>query len=141
MQTRILAFLASAAIAAGVAGCSPAGAGVAARAIPIVMTDAMVFEPATVTVGLGDSVTFNVKNAGQIAHEFFVGNGTAQDEHEVEMHHMSAVGHDHATGVYVEAGDAKALTITFVHAGTLLMGCHEPGHWGAGMKGTIIVGP
>ena len=64
---------------------------------------------------------------------------TAQDEHETEMKQMSGMGHDHATGVHVEAGQSKLLTVTFSTAGTFVMGCHEPGHWGAGMKGTIVV--
>ncbi len=36
-------------------------------------------------------------------------------------------------------GDDKDITWTFTKAGTTLYGCHEPGHYVAGMKGTITV--
>jgi uncharacterized cupredoxin-like copper-binding protein len=139
MRSQVLALVAAAALVVGLAGCSTAAVVVGPRVIPVVMTDAMTFEPASITVKQGETVTFDVKNAGQIAHEFFVGNGTAQDEHEVEMKDMSAMGHDHPTGVHVDAGGSKPLTITFKSAGKIQTGCHEPGHWGAGMKGTIVV--
>lgn len=44
-------------------------------------------------------------------------------------------GHGEAmTAVTVPAGGSADLTATFDEAGTLWIGCHEPGHWEAGMK-------
>jgi len=105
------------------------------------MTDAMTFEPAAISVKQGETVIFDVKNAGEIAHEFFIGNATQQTEHEAEMKQMFAMGHDHATGVNVDAGQTEALRISFPNTGTLEIGCHEPGHWEAGMKGTLTIQP
>jgi uncharacterized cupredoxin-like copper-binding protein len=33
----------------------------------------------------------------------------------------------------------KELKHAFTESGTVLLGCHEPGHWEAGMKATITV--
>lgn len=41
--------------------------------------------------------------------------------------------------VTVPAGTTKQLTWTFTTAGTTLYGCHEPGHYASGMKGTVTV--
>ncbi len=44
-----------------------------------------------------------------------------------------------ANMVSVEPGASGEITFTFNKAGTLLMGCHEPGHYAAGMVGTINI--
>lgn len=42
-------------------------------------------------------------------------------------------------GITVEPGDTGELTHTFEEAGTILIGCHEPGHYDAGMVVTVEV--
>ncbi len=139
MRSRMILLVVCAVLAAVGAACSAGGA--PPRTLSVVMHDDMTFEPAAFTVKAGETVTFDVRNAGQIAHEYFVGTQVEQDEHETEMRQPMAAGHDHPTGVHVDAGKSKALSMTFVKAGTFLVGCHEPGHWAAGMKGTITVEP
>ena len=139
MRSRILTLLCCVALALLFAGCSASAAG--PRSMTIVMKDDMTFTPSSITVRQGETVTFDVRNEGEIAHEFFVGSAIVQADHETEMKQMSAMGHDHETGVHVEAGASKALAMKFATAGTFLMGCHEPGHWAAGMQGTIVVQP
>lgn len=41
--------------------------------------------------------------------------------------------------VDVPAGATKHLTWTFTAAGSTLYGCHKPGHYGSGMKGSGTV--
>lgn len=53
--------------------------------ITIVMTDTMRFAPGRMRVTVGEPVTFVVKNAGVMPHEFFVGDETEQEQHAVEM--------------------------------------------------------
>lgn len=36
-------------------------------------------------------------------------------------------------------GKEAALTRTFTEAGTLVIGCHQPGHYAAGMKATLTI--
>lgn len=140
MRFRTRASLAAVVIAAALVASACAGSG-GPRHVAVVMADAMTFEPATFTVKAGETVTFDVHNAGEIAHEFFIGDDAAQANHEAEMKQMSAMGHDHATGVNVEGGQSEALTVSFPTARTIPVGCHEPGHWAAGMIGSIVVQP
>ena len=137
MRSRILVLVVSLVLAAVGAACSAGGP--APRTVSVVMHDDMTFQPSTLTVKKGETVRFDVQNAGQMAHEFFVGTQVEQDDHESEMRQPMAVGHDHATGVHVDGGKSKTLILTIATAGTFLMGCHEPGHYAAGMKGTIVV--
>lgn len=44
-----------------------------------------------------------------------------------------------ANVVSVEPGATGEITFTFAKVGTLLMGCHETGHYAAGMVGTINI--
>ncbi len=139
MPARNLALALSFAVALAVGGCSTSASG--ARQIAVTMTDDMRFSPATITVQQGETVAFVVHNEGAIIHEFFVGSAAAQDDHAAEMKMPMAVGHDHSTGVHVDNGSTKTLTMSFGTAGTFIIGCHEPGHWDAGMRGTITVQP
>ena len=47
--------------------------------------------------------------------------------------------HDQPNVVTVGAGETKELTWTFTQPGTVLIGCHQLGHYDAGMKGQITV--
>ena len=80
-----------------------------------------------------------VTNAGQIVHEFLIGDEAAQDEFEMEMSEGDGMAHDTDAGVSVEPGESETFEYTFAEAGDLLAGCHEPGHYGGGMKATITV--
>jgi uncharacterized cupredoxin-like copper-binding protein len=118
----------------GATTASPA----AVRTIHVAMNDQMRFEPATFEVAVGETVRFEVKNVGQIVHEFYVGTPEDQAQHETEMAAGHAT-HDHQNSVSVDPGETKPLELTFAKAGTLEVGCHVPGHWPAGMRGTITV--
>lgn len=109
----------------------------AAGEIAVVMTDAMRFEPGTITVAAGRAITFRVENAGLIPHEFFVGDAEEQEHHAAEMAEGGM--HGHAGALRLEAGETGRVTMTFEKTGELLVGCHEPGHFDAGMVATLQV--
>jgi len=44
-----------------------------------------------------------------------------------------------ANKVKVDPGRTGELTYTFADTGTLIIGCHEPGHWESGMKASVVV--
>lgn len=44
----------------------------------------------------------------------------------------SALGHSTR-----QPGETQEVTVTFDRAGTILYGCHVPGHYAAGMVGTL----
>ena len=106
--------------------------------VAVTMTDAMRCEPAELTVKAGVPITFVVRNAGVIVHEFFVGSVAEQVDHATEMA-TGGMGHGHDNALSLAPGVTGSLTMTFATAGSLLVGCHEPGHYEAGMAGTLTV--
>lgn len=126
------------------AACAPNGGGGSPtdqgpRTVQVEMTDELRFEPAEFTFQAGETVRFEVTNAGQIVHEFLIGDEAAQDEFEMEMSEGDGMAHDTDAGVSVEPGESETFEYTFAEAGELLAGCHEPGHYDGGMKATITV--
>ena len=126
------------------AACAPSGGGASptdqgARTIQVQMTDNLLFEPAHFTVQAGETVRFEVTNAGATAHEFLIGDEAAQEGFEMEMSGSSGMPHATDAGVSVEPGGTETFEYTFGEAGQLLAGCHEPGHYAGGMKATITV--
>jgi uncharacterized cupredoxin-like copper-binding protein len=114
-------------------------ASAATRVVEVTMTDAMRFEPAALTVKRGEPITFVVLNAGVVVHEFFVGTEAQQVDHAAEMAMTDMSSHDHRNGLSVDAGETRSLTMTFPEAGSMMIGCHEIGHYDAGMSGTVTV--
>lgn len=119
----------------------PADAALADRVIEVTALDAFVFDPSEITVAVGETVTFRVTNAGAIPHDFTLGDDEVQDEHEAEMAEMGGEMemHDEPNLFSLEPGEAKEMTWTFTEAGEILMGCHQLGHYPAGMVGTITI--
>ncbi|MBA2273081.1 MAG: hypothetical protein H0W21_04150 [Actinobacteria bacterium] len=97
--------------------------------------DDLRFDPANVDVTADDTVTFVVKNVGDNPHEFVLGDEQYQLEHEREMN----AHHDSVNAIELDPGETGELTWTFDKAGSVLFGCHEPGHYKGGMVGTITV--
>ena len=117
-----------------------AGSGDGKRTVEITMVD-IAFEPATVEVAAGETVRFVFTNDGDVAHDAFIGDTAAQADHEQQMRDAEDddSGMDHGGGeddgaITVEPGDTAELTHTFGEAGTVEIGCHQPGHYDAGMK-------
>jgi uncharacterized cupredoxin-like copper-binding protein len=106
--------------------------------VEVTLTDSFTIELASTTVPAGVPVTFVVTNAGAIVHEFLLGDEEVQAEHEQEML-AGGMAHDEPNGIAVEPGETKELTFTFEEPGETLAGCHEPGHYAAGMKVAIMV--
>lgn len=96
------------------------------------------FAPSVVDVPAGTRVRFVVRNVDPIAHELIVGDQAVQDLHAngTEAHHGEKPGE-----VSVAPGATAETTYRFTTAGRLLFGCHLPGHWAYGMRGTITIGP
>ena len=138
----IAAFMLGGLVVAAASGLDTGGHGAPAdadaRIIRVRMTDALRFDPETLTVARGETVRFELTNAGAAVHEFLIGDETAQAAFEEEMADGEM---DHeAAGVSVGPGETESFTYTFDDAhDELLAGCHEPGHYAGGMVATIIV--
>lgn len=117
------------------AACAPADASSSSVDVRIEHSR---FEPTRLEFQAGEKVTFVIHNDDPIAHEFIVGDETVQQIHEqgTEAHHDARPGE-----VSVAAGETVTTTYTFGEPGELLFGCHLPGHYAYGMRGTITITP
>jgi uncharacterized cupredoxin-like copper-binding protein len=139
---RMLTLLALAGLAVVLAACG-GGAADADRTVSVRMFDDMRYEPERFDVDAGQTVRFEVTNSGEVRHEFFIGTTDAHREHADEMRAREHADEAHANpaAVSVEPGERGTLEYTFDEAGELLVGCHEPGHYEAGMVAPITVHP
>ena len=111
----------------------------ATRTVEIEMRD-IAFEPETLQVEQGEKIRFRFRNTGKLPHDAFIGDAEAQTDHEREMRDQDDGGHEHGDdGTTVEPGQTGELTHTFAEAGTVEIGCHQRGHYDAGMKVTVTV--
>lgn len=116
---------------------------VAVRTVEIEMTDQLVYNPNSLKVAGGETVRFVFKNTGKLVHDALIGDAQAQQEHEVGT--AAGDGHDDHHGgekppyVSVAPGATEELIHTFAHPGEVLIGCHQTGHWTAGMKLSVNV--
>lgn len=140
MNRNLLILPAAAALVLGACGGDDSSDTAASddRVVEVRMVD-IAFEPETISVEAGETVTFEFVNDGEVAHDAYVGDAEAQDEHEAEM--RDAEGDEHGghgggddDAITVEPGESGELTHTFAEAGTVEIGCHQPGHYDAGMK-------
>ncbi|MHB0922264.1 MAG: hypothetical protein B7X31_13190 [Thiomonas sp. 13-66-29] len=97
------------------------------------------FIPDHVKVRKGQTVEFKVINTGKVLHEFALGDAKEQTAHEKEMEAEPDMKMDDPNVVSVEPGQTGILKWTFTQSGQLEFACHEPGHFAAGMVGSIIV--
>jgi uncharacterized cupredoxin-like copper-binding protein len=114
----------------------------AARTVKIAMTDGT-FEPAALEVKAGETIRFLVTDTGKLDHDFTLGDAATQQAHRAEMAEVAEergeMQHDDPNAVMVKPGQTKALTWKFTRTGRLEFDCNVPGHYEAGMAGTISV--
>lgn len=107
------------------------------RVVEIQMLDELRFDPSEVEVRAGETVTFQVTNAGQLPHDFTLGDEATQAEHEAEMAESGMAAHGEPNVLTLQSGEQGELTWRFTNPGSILYGCHVPGHYEAGMVGTL----
>jgi uncharacterized cupredoxin-like copper-binding protein len=120
------------ALSLGVSAATP-------RTIELLMDDTMRFTPSAITAQPGETVRIVARNAGKLDHELVIGDEAAIHEHAEAMKHSGH--HTHATGtaIRVKPGESGELVVTFSHPAVLQIACLVPGHYEAGMRGTLIV--
>jgi uncharacterized cupredoxin-like copper-binding protein len=118
----------------------PADAASADRVIEITASDDFRFDPSSIEVAVGEIVTFRVTNTGAIPHDFTLGDEATQQSHAEEMEEMPGMAmSDEPNAMALAPGETRELTWHFTEAGELLIGCHETGHYEAGMKAQVTV--
>jgi uncharacterized cupredoxin-like copper-binding protein len=108
------------------------------RTIQVSTTDTLRFTPDQVSVRAGETVAFEISNPGAVPHEFFLGPAAEQQAHEADMSGGAPM-HSEPGQVDVPAGKTVRLVHTFEQPGTVEYGCHIPGHYSAGMRGTLSI--
>jgi len=116
------------------------------------------FAPKTITLKLGTAVEVTLVNKGTVEHEFMLypmpsmgGMAMDMDAYGAENTYFKGIGMvelvaDGKTSrpsrlerVMVAPGKTAILRFTAKKTGMFEFGCHVPGHYEAGMKGTLTV--
>jgi uncharacterized cupredoxin-like copper-binding protein len=105
------------------------------RTIDVAMTDDA-YGPSAMAVATGQTVRFVFRNDGKVVHEALIGDAALQTQHDA-MTAMSR--HNGLSVIDVAPGATGELVYTFTRAGTVLIGCHQPGHYALGMRAVITV--
>lgn len=103
----------------------------APRIVWIVAGPDLRFHPDAVSIVAGETITFEVTTMGMTTHEFMVGPAAevaADTEGTPEVADIGMM-------------QTKSVTYTFTGSGPFAFACHAPGHFEAGMKGTIAIQP
>jgi uncharacterized cupredoxin-like copper-binding protein len=118
----------------------PGVASKAQRSITVGMGDDMRFTPSSIQVRRGETVRFVIKNNGQLKHEFNLGTQADLKAHYELMKKFPEMEHDEPNIASVAPGGTGEVVWQFTKAGTVHFACLHPGHYEAGMKGTVTVG-
>lgn len=99
----------------------------------------MSFAPAELNFRKGEQVKFVLRNVGKIEHEFVLDSPEANAEHKAQMAKDPAMKHDDPNEKHVEAAKTGEFLWRFTKAGVFEYACLIPGHYEAGMKGSVTV--
>lgn len=117
----------------------PGHAAKVGRSITIGMDDKMRFTPARLSVRQGETVRLIVRNQGQVRHELSLGTQKELLAHLEAMKKYPDMEHDEPNSVTLEAGQQGEIVWQFTRAGTVHFACLIPGHYEAGMRGSVRV--
>lgn len=137
-------------------GCGATTATSATPDLIVIKMSSMRFEPSSMTVQVGHTVTFRFVNTDTTTHEAVIGDANYQRRHAEMMNAMAPAttamaehgrsravashpGMTDPNAVQVAPGSTAEIEFTFGKATQMLIGCHEPGHYEAGMKAVIDV--
>ena len=117
----------------------PGVAAKVSRTVKVDMSDAMRFTPPHIAVRQGETIRFVVRNSGRLKHEMVLGTEKELREHYELMKKNPEMEHDDANSVDVMPGKTGNIVWHFTKAGRVDFACLEPGHYDAGMKGSVTV--
>lgn len=116
----------------------PGKAAQATRTIDVEMNEFR-FSPERLEVKAGETILFRVRNTGKIEHELVFGDAAELKAHAESMRMQPAMAHDDSGGLKLDAAKAGEMVWKFTNAGEFMYGCLVPGHFEAGMVGTVVV--
>jgi uncharacterized cupredoxin-like copper-binding protein len=106
-----------------------AGTVASPRVIRVIAGPGYAFNPSTISVARGETVTFLVTTMGPTLHEFMVGPADAVAADTAGTAEIADIG----------MMATKSLTYTFDGSGPYAFACHAQGHYEAGMRGVITL--
>ena len=131
------------------------------RVIKVVMYDNY-YEPSSFQIKEGETVKFEVENAGMLVHEFNIANKMMHMKHQPEMIKMAengillafsidkekmkkmakmdkSMGHSHSNSVLLEPKQKGDIIWKFDNAVNVEVACNVPGHYQAGMIAKVNI--
>ena len=129
------------------------------RVIKVVMYDNY-YEPSSFQIKEGETIKFEVENAGMLVHEFNIANKMMHMKHQPEMIKMAengillafsidkekmkkmakmdkSMGHSHSNSVLLEPKQKGEIIWKFDNAVNIEIACNVPGHYQAGMIAAV----
>ncbi len=131
------------------------------RTIKVIMYDNY-YEPRSFKIKAGETIKFEVENAGMLVHEFNIANKMMHINHQPEMKKMSdngillpfsidkekmkkmakmdkSMGHSHSNSVLLEPKQKGEIIWKFDNAINIEIACNVPGHYQAGMIAKVDI--
>ena len=131
------------------------------RVIKVVMYDNY-YEPSSFQIKVGETIKFEVENAGMLVHEFNIANKMMHMKHQPEMLKMveneilladsidkkkmkkmakmdKAMGHTHSNSVLLEPKQKGEIIWKFDNAVNIEIACNVPGHYQVGMIAKVDI--
>ncbi len=131
------------------------------RIIKVIMYDNY-YEPSSFQIKSGETIKFEVENAGMLVHEFNIANKMMHMKHQPEMAKMAengillafsidkekmkkmakmdkSMGHSHSNSVLLEPKQKGEIIWKFDNAINIEVACNVPGHYQAGMIAEVNI--
>ncbi len=131
------------------------------RVIKVIMYDNY-YEPSLFQINAGETIKFEVENAGELVHEFNIANKMMHMKHQPEMEKMveneilfadtidkdkmkkmakmdKSMGHSHSNSVLLEPKQTGDIIWKFDNAVNIEVACNVPGHYQAGMIARVNI--
>ena len=131
------------------------------RVIKVVMYDNY-YEPNSFQIKAGETIKFEVENAGILVHEFNIANKMMHMKHQPEMQKMAengillafsidkekmekmakmdkSMGHSHSNSVLLEPKQKGDIIWKFDNAVNIEVACNVPGHYQVGMIAKVDI--
>ena len=99
----------------------------------------MAFSPKALVVKRGEQIRFEITNTGKSTHEFILDTPAHNAKHKAEMAKNPEMEHDDPNMKTLEPGKSTEILWRFSKPGTFEFACLLPGHYEAGMHGTVTV--
>ena len=131
------------------------------RVIKVIMYDNY-YKPSSFQIKEGETIKFEVENAGMLVHEFNIANKMMHMKHQPEMIKMAengillafsidkekmkkmakmdkSMGHSHSNSVLLEPKQKGDIIWKFDNAANIEVACNVPGHYQAGMIAKVNI--